>query len=192
MKSLKLAIGSALLIALSTTAAFAQGTTVVLHDGETISNTTMTANVVEQCEVTVPSNIGFDVQNVTGTTTSAGNSVSVENIVLSQASDKIRLSLTSNGTGFVHMIGEAPDPATWAASDVTWLATGWTAGEATGFAGTLSNTLSETSEVATSAPGVASFHNTDLTFKLAPNELVTRSGDHQIDLIWKVEVIQGI
>jgi hypothetical protein len=156
--------------------AFAQST-VTLPD--TSQSSTLTASVSEQCRITVPSTITFNVTDISANT-NATASVTITNIVLSAATKSLKLSLQAGAASFTPPVGGA---TTWAAGDVTWAAGTWTNG--TGQAGTLSN--SAYVEVATSDADAASMSNASLTFTLAAKTSVKRSGSHTLSVTWKVE-----
>lgn len=155
-------------------------TTVALPD--TSQTTTLTATVADQARVTVPGGASFTVNDITSSTTSAAASVSVSNIVLATASKQLRLSLQAEAAAFTPPVGGA---ATWAAGDVSWNAASWT--NASGAAGTLSN--SAYNAVATCTADVSSCSTTGLTFTLAANTTVKRSGSHTLIVRWKFESI---
>lgn len=155
-------------------------TTVALPD--TSQTTTLTATVAEQARVQVPSGASFTVNDVSSSTASSAASVTVSNIVLATASKQLRLSLQAEAASFSPPVGGA---ATWAAGDVSWNAASWT--NATGAAGTLSN--SAYNPVATCTADVASCNTAGLTFTLAANAAVKRSGNHTLVVRWKFESI---
>lgn len=147
---------------------------------DSTSATTLTATVAEQCDITVPAGIAFDVTDVDSTTDSAAQSVTIDKIVLTAATSKLKVSIKAGAADFTPSVGGA---VTWAASDVSWDAGTWTNG--TGATGTLSSAAFN--EVATSDAGVASLSVADLVFTLAAKNTVIRSGDHTLACTWKVE-----
>jgi len=161
------------------TAAGAQ-TTVTLPD--TSQTTTLTATVGDQARVTVPTGVSFTVSDITSSTVASPATVTVSNIVLATASKQLRMSLQAEAAAFTPPVGGA---ASWAASDVTWAAASWT--NASGAAGTLSN--SAYNAVATCTADVSSCSTSGLTFTLAANTSVKRSGNHTLVVRWKLESI---
>jgi len=161
------------------TAATAAAQTVSLPD--TSVTTTLTATVSEQATITVPGNISFNVTNITAGTTATA-SVSVSNIVLANATKQLKVSLQADAASFTPPVVGA---ATWAPGDVSWNAATWT--NATGASGTLSS--GAYTAVSTCTADAASCSTNDLTFTLAPNAAVKRSGNHTLVVRWKVEAI---
>lgn len=153
---------------------------------DTTQTTTLTAAVAEQARVTVPAGITFAVTNVNVATTQGSVAISVQNIVLATATKQLRISLVGNATSFTPPVGGA---ATWSAADVSWTAgpgsgpNAWQ--NATGSAGTLSSAAYTT--VATCDPDASSCSIAKLTFALAPNPAVKRSGAHTLMVTWRFE-----
>jgi hypothetical protein len=170
----------ATLFALAVTARAASAAGVTLPD--TSQNTDVTASVSEQCQITVPNSITFNVTDITSPTAASAASVSISNIVLATATKQLKLSLEANAASFTPSVSGA---TTWSAGDLTWNAASWT--NATGAAGTLSN--SSYTEVATADADVASASTTGLTFTLAAKSSIKRSGNHTLAMTWKVESI---
>ncbi len=160
---------------------FAQ-TDITGHANE-LTGTTLTANVYEQCDITVPTGITFNVGDISDPTIASNASVSVNNIVLATATKQLKISIQASAASFTPSVVGA---ATWSAGDVSWdNGTSWTS--ATGAAGTLSS--SAYNAVATGAADTASFSTTTLKFTLAANTTVKRSGNHTLAMVWKVESI---
>jgi len=155
-------------------------TTITLPD--TSQTTTLTATVSEQARLSVPAGIGFTVNDVTSATTSSAASITVSNIVLATASKQLRISLQADAANFTPPVGGA---ATWPATAVSWSAATWT--NATGAAGALSS--SAYNVVATCAADVQTCSTTGLTFTLAADSTVRRSGNHTLTVRWKFESI---
>lgn len=155
-------------------------TTVTLPDSS--QSTTLTANVSEQAQVTVPSGVTFNVTNVAASTAASGASVTVSNVVLATATKQLKVSLQASAADFTPPVALA---TTWAAGDVTWNAATWT--NATGAAGTLSSTAY--TAVATCAADAASCNTTGLVFTLGAKSTVKRSGNHTLAVTWKFESI---
>ena len=155
-------------------------TTVTLPD-ETQS-TTMTASVSEQARVNVPGSATFNVTDIASNTVASAVSVTINNVVLETASKQLKISLQADAASFTPPVALA---TTWDAGDVSWNAATWTS--ATGAAGTLSE--SAFTEVATCAADTAGCSTTGLTFTLAPNTGVKRSGNHTLAVTWKFESI---
>jgi hypothetical protein len=126
--------------------------------------------------------VGFTVNDIATSTVSGAVPVTVVNIVLASAAKQLRLSLQANAAAFSPPVGGA---ATWSASDVTWAAAAWT--NAAGAAGTLSN--GAYNAVATCTADAASCSTAGLTFTLAGNTTVKRSGNHTLVVRWKFESI---
>ncbi|MBW3623184.1 MAG: hypothetical protein KY468_07205, partial [Armatimonadetes bacterium] len=144
--------------------------------------TTLTASVSEQADISVPSGISFNVLNVANSTAAAAASVTINNIVLSSATKQLKLSVKADAASFTPPVAGA---ATWGAGDVTWNAAAWTNGTAA--TGTLSNAAFNT--VATSTGGASAMSTTGLVFTLAGKNTVNRSGNHTLNITWKVESI---
>jgi hypothetical protein len=144
--------------------------------------TTLTAEVSEQAAVTVPVGVSFPVVDIASSTGAAGASVDVDNIVLSSATQQLKVSLQANAASFSPPVALA---TTWSAGDVTWNAASWTS--ATGASGTLSS--SAYNEVATCAADSAACSTSGLVFTLGAKDTVKRSGDHTLVVTWKFESI---
>jgi len=170
---------SALFVCSLLAIASAEAQTVSLPDQS--ATTTLTAIVSEQATVSVPTDVTFNVTNI-GAATTATASVTVSNIVLANATKRIKVSLQAAAASFTP---PAVGAATWAPADVTWNASTWT--NATGASGTLSS--GAFTEVATCTADAASCTTNDLTFTLGANSAVKRSGNHTLVVRWKVEVI---
>ena len=155
-------------------------TTVTLAD--TSQTTTLTATVGDQARVTVPAGVSFAVSDIATATVASPATVTVANIVLATASKQLRMSLQADAAAFTPPVGGA---TSWAASDVSWAAASWT--NASGAAGTLSN--SAYNAVATCTADVSSCSTAGLTFTLAANTGVKRSGNHTLVVRWKFESI---
>ena|SRR2546423_9920440 len=169
-------IGAAALLVGFAGAANAQ-TTVPLPDQS--QTTQLRAIVSEQARINVPAAITFNVLNVANAT-AANADITIDNIVLSAATKTVRVSVQANAAAFTPPAGGGN---TWAASDVSWVAGSWTGG--TGAAGTLSSAAFV--QMANSNAGVSALTTTGLTFTLAGNALVNRSGTHTLTMTWKVE-----
>ena len=179
--TLRFVRGSVLTVAMLGCAVAANAqTTVTLTD--TTQTTTLTANVADQAKVTVPAGVTFNVNDVSVSTASSGTSVTVTNIVLATAAKQLRISLQANAAAFTPPVALA---TTWNAGDVSWNAAAWT--NATGAAGTLSSAAY--TPVATCTADTASCNTTALTFTLAANAAVKRSGNHTLVVRWKFESI---
>lgn len=169
----------AALMGLTGAPAFAQQT-VQLPD--TSQTTTLTASVAEQARVTVPAGVTFDVNDVTAATAATAAAISVQSIVLSTATQQLRVSVQANAAGFTP---PEPGATTWDAGDVSWNAASWT--NATGAAGSLSNAAYST--VATCDADTSACSTTDLVFSLGAKAAVTRAGSHTLVVTWKFESI---
>lgn len=167
------------LVALAGVPAFAQQT-VQLPD--TSQTTTLTASVAEQARVTVPAGVTFTVSDVTGATAAAAAGISVESIVLSTATQQLRISVQANAAAFTPPESGA---TTWDASDVSWNAASWT--NATGAAGSLSNASYST--VATCTADTSACSTSGLVFSLGAKPTVKRAGSHTLVVTWKFESI---
>jgi len=158
----------------------AAGATVVALPDETQS-TTFTATVSEQAVVTVPTDVTFDVTDVTSTTDETGE-VSATSIVLTDG-NALKIWLKGNAAAFT---APATGGTTWDVGDVSWLAGIWT-NSGTGAAGTLSN--ADYVLVATSADNAPSTSST-ITFTLAAKaaaDPAIKAGDHTLTATWKFE-----
>ena len=149
---------------------------------DTSQTTTLTAIVSDQARITVPAGVTFTVSDVSAATNASAASVTVSSIVLATATKQLRVSVQADAAAFTP---PAVGATTWAAGDVTWNAASWT--NAAGAAGTLSN--SAYNPVATCTADVSSCSTTGLTFTLAPNAAVRRSGSHTLVVRWKFESI---
>lgn len=156
-------------------------TTVTLPDSS--QSTTLTANVSEQAQVTVPTGVTFNVTNVAASTAAAAASVTVDNIVLATATKQLKISLQASAASFTPSVALA---TTWAAGDVTWNAATFSSSGA-GASGTLSN--SSYNAIATCGADAATCSTTDLVFTLAAKTTVKRSGNHTLVMTWKFESI---
>lgn len=165
-----------------TTAALASAqTTITMPDSS--QTTTLTANVSEQAQVTVPTGVTFNVTDVNADTAATGASVTVDSIVLATATKQLKISLQAGAASFTPSVVGA---TTWSAADVTWAAATFS-NSGVGASGTLSN--SAYTEVATCAADAASCSTTDLVFSLAAKNTVKRSGNHTLSMTWKFESI---
>lgn len=176
MKKIAL-IAAALLVGAGSAAA---QTTVTLPD--TSQTTTMTAEVSEQAQVTVPAGITFSVDDVASSTAASAASVTVDNIVLATATKQLKISVQAGAASFTPPVALA---TTWSASDLSWNAATWTS--ATGASGTLSDAAY--TEVATCAADTASCSTTGLVFTLGAKPTVKRAGNHTLSVTWKFESI---
>jgi hypothetical protein len=172
----------AALLLIEVVPAGAQTTVGLPNSGQT---TTLTASVSEQARVTVPAGVSFNVTN--GNASSSPVSVSVDSIVLATSTKRLKVSLMAAAASFTPPEAGA---TTWSASNVSWT-------NANGGPGAWVNavrnngTLSSGSfvEVATCHAGVTSCFTTGLTFTLAANSTVQRSGNHTLVVTWKFESI---
>ena len=155
-------------------------TVVLLPD--TSRTTTLTADVSEQAEVTVPAGITFAVNNINVNTPAAAASVTVSNIVLASASKQLKVSVEAAAASFTPPVVGA---TTWDAADVSWNAATWTS--ATGATGTLSH--SAFNQVATCSAGTAGCSTTNLILTLTSKPTVKISGNHTLVVNWKFESI---
>lgn len=156
-------------------------TAVTLPDSS--QSTTLTANVSEQAQVTVPAGVTFNVTNVAASTAASAASVTVNNIVLATATKQLKISLQASAASFTPSVALA---TTWAAGDVTWSAATFS-NSGVGATGTLSDLAYNA--VATCAADSASCSTTNLVFTLAPKSTVKRSGNHTLVMTWKFESI---
>lgn len=156
-------------------------TTVTLPDSSTLT-TTLTANVSEQARVTVPSGVTFNVTDLSSSAAASAASVTIDNIVISNATKQLKVSLQADAAEFTAPTGEVDN---YEDGDVSYNAASWT--NATGAAGTLINTAF--TEVATCTANTASCSTTALVFTLASRPTVQRSGNHTLGVTWKFEVI---
>ena len=173
--SLKLAV-AAMLVGIAS-AGSAQ-TTVPLPDQSRTS--TLTATLGEQCRINVPAVISFAVTNTSQDTNSAPVTVIIDNIVLQNASRRLRVLVRSTAANFTPpFVGDA----SWATSDVSWNAATWQNG--TGFAGVLNNAVFV--RVAETVANASNTQSTNLTFTLARRPTVRRAGNHTLNMLWRVE-----
>jgi len=168
------------LTAITSGAAFAQES--VTLPGSPASSTTLTANVSEQARVTIPGVVTFNVTNIAAITTSSPVSVTVDNIVLATAGKTLQISVQASAAAFTPSVASA---ATWAAVDVSWAAATFSNG-GVGVIGILALTPVP---VATCAADVSACSTTNMVFTLAPNALVKRSGNHTLNMTWKIASI---
>lgn len=149
----------------------------------TAQTTTLTANVSEQAQVTVPAGVTFNVTNVATSTASSGQTVTVDSIVLSSATKRLKVSLQSDAAAFTPSVVSG---VTWSAGDVTWNAATWS-NSGTAASGTLANGTYNT--VVTCAADVTSCSTSNLTFTLGAKSSVNYSGNHTLIVRWKFESI---
>ena len=152
---------------------------------DTSQTTTITATVSEQASVSVPSGITFNVSDIASATNASAASVTLSNLVLATNTKQVKLSVKADAASFTAPAGSGAGAVTWAATDVSWGAPAWTNG--TGATGTLSSTVFNT--VATSDAAASGMSTTDLVFTLAGKNTVNRSGNHTLNITWKVESI---
>jgi hypothetical protein len=162
------------------TAGLASAQTPVFLPDESTSST-LTANVSEQAQISVPATVNFAVTNILVSTASTPVSVAATAIVLANASKTLHIMLKGNGPVFTPSVAATP---TWAVAAVSWAAPSFTNG--TGALGTLAETYVD---VATCAANVASCSTANMIFNLAANPAVTRSGNHTLVMTWKFESI---
>jgi hypothetical protein len=143
----------------------------------------MTAAVAEQADISIPSAVSINVNDVNAQNAHPNLSVSISSIVLASATKQLRISLMANAATFTAPAGA---PTTWNASDVSWSTpTGWT--NATNVDGTLSD--STYNLLSTCSAGVTACSTTKLKFTLAANAAIRRSGTYTIGIVWKFESI---
>ena len=179
----KAIVRSSMIVALTVmTAGLASAqTTATLPDST--GSTTLTANVSEQAQFTVPAGVTFNVTSVAASTVASGASVTVDNIVLATATKQLKISLQASAASFTPSVALAES---WAAGDVSWAAATFS-NSGVGATGTLSDTVSN--EIATCGADAASCSTTNLVFTLAANAAVKRSGNHTLAMTWKFESI---
>jgi hypothetical protein len=163
-------------VAMTAAAASAQTTVALPNQTQT---TTMNANVSEQARVTVPASVTFNVTN-TSAATGATASITVENIALASATKQLQISVAANATGFTPSV---PGSATWASSDVSWVAHPFS-NAGVGTAGALAG-IGTYNVVQTCAVDVSECSTTTLPFSLAAKPGVKNSGNHSLIVTWK-------
>ena len=154
---------------------------VVVPLPDTSQTTTLTAMVVPQADVSVPSGVLFNVISIANSTDSTNQSVSATSLLM-DAEEVLKIWLQANAANFTKPIGGA---VTWAASNVSWNAPAWAGG--TGSIGTLSNTSYNV--VATSTLNASALSTTALKFTLAAKPTVDRAGDHTLVCTWKFDCV---
>lgn len=152
---------------------------------DTSQTTTLTASVSEQASVSVPSGVTFNVTDISSSTAASAATVSISSIVLATATKQVRLSVKANAASFTPPAGSGAGAVSWDATDVSWNAPTWTNG--TGSSGTLSD--STYNAVATSDAAASSIDTSSLVFTLGGKSTVNRSGNHTLNITWKVESI---
>ena len=157
-------------------AASAQTTVPIPDQSET---STLTATVGEQCRINVPSVISFAVTRVSQATTT-NVAVVIDNIVLANATRRLRVLVRAAGASFVPPFA---GDSTWLAADVSWNAAGWTNG--TGYAGILGNAVFV--RMAETNANVPNTTSVGLQFTLAGRPTVRRAGNHTLNMTWRVE-----
>ena len=106
--------------------------------------------------------------------------VNIDNIVLANATRRLRVLVRSVAANFTPpFVGDA----TWATSDVSWNAAIWQNG--TGYAGVLNNAVFV--RIAETAANVPNTLSTNLVFTLAGRVTVRRAGNHTLNMTWRVE-----
>jgi hypothetical protein len=160
-------------------AVVAAGSNVPLPDDS--AQTTLRAVVREQCDISVPAEIVFNVTDI-ARDTSASGAVAIDKIVLASAKRQLKLSLRAGAEAFAAPETGAP---TWQADQVAWSAEGWSNAKGQG------NRLSpkEWGTVAVSDPGVSKIGNGKLQFVLGANDRISRSGDYTLTVNWRVESV---
>lgn len=148
---------------------------VVLPDES--QQTTLTATVSEQANISVPNEILFDVTNVSANTDATGLAVSATTVVLNDG-NALRIELKADAANFTPPSGAA---VAWAASDVSWDAAAWTGG--TGAAGVLSSAAY--TKVADSSANASELSSSAVTWTLASKATIDRAGDHTLTSTWK-------
>jgi hypothetical protein len=143
-------------------------------------NTTFTANVSEQVDVTLPASISFSVPNINVESSSDPQTVSVTNAILMDGR-KLRLEIAPLWEWFDLPINGLGD---YAASDVSWTGT-WTNG-----------TANNTSMSATPGAYVklvdmtnanaSSLSCTDLVFTLSAKPEINAAGQYQMPITWRI------
>lgn len=182
-----LVVNTSAAVALLLLGADVAGAQTVIALPDTGQTTTLTANVSEQAQVTVPSSVTFNVTDINTATDAAQTSITVENIVLATATKQLRISLLANAASFTPPLTGA---TTWSATDVSWSTpaagpNAWL--NATRANGTLSSATYTTA--ATCDADMASCSTTGFTFQLAAKSSVKRSGNHTLVVTWKFESI---
>ena len=168
---------TALLIGM-VSAASGQATTVQVPDQSRTS--VLTATVGEQCRITVPASISFAVLNVNAATASSPVTVSIDNIVLANATRRLRVLVRAVGINFTPpFVGDS----TWASADVSWNAPAWQNGA--GFAGVLNSVVFV--RMAETLANVPNTNTGSLIFTLAARPTVRRAGNHTLNMTWRVE-----
>ena len=152
---------------------------VVVPLPDTSQTTVLTAMVVPQADVSVPSGVLFNVTSIANSTDSTNQSVSATSLLM-DAEEVLKIWLQANAASFTKPIGGA---VTWAATDVSWNAPAWTGG--TGATGTLSSTSYNV--VAASTINATAMSTTALKFILAAKPTVDRAGDHTLVCTWKFD-----
>lgn len=135
------------------------------------------ASVMEQANLSVPDQIGFDVCDVTVDTVGSGLTVSATAVVL-DSGNALRIELKADAVDFTPPSGAS---VTWAASDVSWAAGVWTGG--TGSSGTLANGVYHT--VAESSVNASELSCADMSFTLVQKPAVNIAGEYTLTATWK-------
>lgn len=143
----------------------------------TTQQTSIAATVCDQCTVTVPATVSFQVDDVTQDTVEADNSITVDDIVLEDGKI-VRIEIQADAASFTPPTGAT---VTWDAGDVSWNAASWTGG--TGASGTLSSAAY--TKVADSDANAAEVSTVDLDFTLADKATVDHAGDYSLTATWK-------
>jgi len=147
---------------------------------ENAATSTMVVHVSEQYLLTVPATIGFQVADTRIDASSTPVSIELKGMVLSRATQQMKLYLKAATDSF---ITPAPGAPTWLATDIHWSAGEWQHGA--GKVGTLS--AAAFTEVVSSDAGARSLSTNDFEFTLNANPRVIHAGDHSLQVIWKVE-----
>ena len=135
------------------------------------------ASVMEQADLSVPDQVGFDVTDVTANTGASGVTVSATSVVL-DSGNALRIELKADAANFTPPSGAT---VTWAASDVSWAAGAWTGG--TGSSGTLANGVYHT--VAESSVNASELSCSDMAFTLVQKPTVNIAGEYTLTATWK-------
>ena len=140
----------------------------------------MVVHVSEQCYLTVPAIIGFQIADSRVDTTSTPVFIALNGIVLARATQQVKLYLKAMTESFVTPVPDAP---TWRATDIHWSTGVWQHGA--GQEGTLS--AASFSQLVRSDAGATSLTTDGFVFTLHANPSVIQAGDHSLQLVWKIE-----
>lgn len=136
----------------------------------------------DQVDITIPSEISFNVTDVTSSTDGSPDplTISYDNAALSSGNE-LRVGIRANSTDFSSLAGET--------GEIPCDLLSWSITSATGFTGSAGTLSTTDTQVLISAPNPSS-GSADLDFTLAaPGATGLVAGDHQLTVTWSLESV---